>query len=56
MLLKYETLESHLDQELAPLYILTGDEPLLLLESADQLRQAARRQHVIEREVMTVER
>ena len=56
MLLKYETLESHLDQELAPLYILTGDEPLLLLESADQIRQAARRQHVIEREVMTVER
>ena len=56
MLLRYETLETHLNQELAPLYILTGDEQLLLLESADMIRQAARRQNVGEREVMTVER
>ena len=37
MLLRYETLETHLSQELAPLYILTGDEQLLLLESADMI-------------------
>ncbi len=56
MLLKYETLQSHLEKELASLYILTGDEQLLLLEAADMIRKAARNRHVGERDVLTVER
>lgn len=56
MLLKYEMLESHLDRELASLYVLTGNEQLLLLEAADLIRKAARKQQVGEREVLTVER
>lgn len=43
MFLKYEALESHLQKELAPLYILTGDEHLLLLEAADMIRHAAQK-------------
>lgn len=56
MLLKYEMLESHLDKKLESLYVLTGDEQLLLLEAADMIRKAARKQQVGEREVLTVER
>ena len=56
MFLKYEALESHLQKELAPLYILTGDEHLLALEAADRIRHAARTRDFTEREVLTVER
>lgn len=56
MFLKYEALESHLQKELAPLYILTGDEHLLLLEAADMIRLAARNRNFTERDVLTVER
>ena len=56
MFLKYEALESHLQKELAPLYILTGDEHLLALEAADLIRHAARIRDFTEREVLTVER
>ena len=56
MFLKYETLESHLNKELASLYVLTGDEHLLLLEAADMIRKAARDRHFGEREILTVER
>ncbi len=56
MFLKYEALESHLQKGLAPLYILTGDEHLLLLEAADMIRHAARMHDFTERDVLTVER
>lgn len=56
MFLKYEALESHLQKELAPLYILTGDEHLLLLEASDMIRNAARSANFTERDVLTVER
>lgn len=56
MFLKYEALESHLQKELAPLYILTGDEHLLLLEASDMIRNAARSENFTERDVLTVER
>ena len=56
MFLKYEALESHLAKELASLYVLTGDEHLLLLEAADMIRKTAREKHFSEREVLTVER
>lgn len=53
---KYESLQSHLGKELASLYVLTGDEQLLLLEAADLIRKTARENHIGEREIMTVER
>ena len=47
-----EKLASHLDQSrLLPVYLITGDEPLLLQESADLLRSHARKQGFTEREV-----
>ena len=54
MLLKGEQLAAHLERELRPLYVLYGDEPLLVLEAADLLRAKARQKGYSEREVLTV--
>jgi len=54
MLLKGEQLPAHLERELRPLYVLYGDEPLLVLEAADAIRLKARQQGYSEREVLTV--
>ena len=54
MLLKGEQLAAHLERELRPLYVLYGDEPLLVLEAADALRAKTRQQGYSEREVLTV--
>lgn len=54
MLLKGEQLSGHLDRELRPLYVLHGDDPLLVLEAADAIRAKARQQGYSEREVLTV--
>lgn len=53
MQLKGEQLPAHLERELRPLYVLYGDEPLLVLEAADQIRAKARREGYSEREVLT---
>jgi DNA polymerase-3 subunit delta len=39
-----------------PLYIFSGDEPLLMMEAMDQLRAAAKKQNFTEREVLLQER
>jgi DNA polymerase-3 subunit delta len=54
MLLKGEQLAAHLERELRPLYVLYGDEPLLVIEAADAIRAKARKQGYSEREVLTV--
>ena len=54
MLIKGEQLAAHLERELRPLYVLYGDEPLLVLEAADAIRAKARQQGYSEREVLTV--
>ncbi|WP_028995119.1 DNA polymerase III subunit delta [Azonexus hydrophilus] len=54
MLLKAEQLATHLERELRPLYVLYGDEPLLVLEAADAIRARARSAGYNEREVLTV--
>lgn len=51
MLLRPDDLESHLDTTLAPVYLLSGDEPLLIQESADRIRAAARARGFTERQV-----
>ena len=53
MQLKGEQLPAHLERELRPLYVLYGDEPLLVLEAADTIRTKARQQGYNEREVLT---
>jgi DNA polymerase-3 subunit delta len=54
MQLRGEQLAAHLERELRPLYVLYGDEPLLVLEAADVIRAKARQQGYSEREVLTV--
>jgi len=49
-------LASHLEKELKPLYVLTGDEPLAQRESLDMLRSAARDRGYGERLAFTAER
>ena len=52
MQLRPEQLSAHLDKPLAPLYLLHGDEPLLVIEAGDAIRAAARKQGFVEREVI----
>ena len=51
MRLRGEQLSGHLAKTLSPVYAIHGDEPLLVLEAADAVRAAARRQGFAEREV-----
>lgn len=51
-----DQLAAHLERDLRPLYILTGDEPLGLRESVDAIRHAARKQGCDERVSFTAER
>ena len=53
MLLKGEQLAAHLERELKAVYVVYGDEPLLVIEAADAIRTAARRKGFDEREVLT---
>ena len=54
MLLKGEQLAAHLEREMRPLYVVYGDEPLLVIEAADAIRAKARQRGYSEREVLTV--
>lgn len=56
MHLSFEQLLPHLERELRPLYVLTGDEPLGMKEAIDAIRQAVRRQGYDERLSYTAER
>ena len=55
MLLRPEKLSTHLQQGLKPLYIVTGDDPLLTMEVADAIRAHAKQEDYLEREVLSVE-
>lgn len=55
MKVRPDQLERHLEKELAPIYFITGDEPLQVMESADRVRAEARRRGFTEREVMDVD-
>jgi DNA polymerase-3 subunit delta len=56
MLVKYEALEAQLKKGIFPLYVVSGDEYLLVQEATDMIRVAARNQGVTERQVFTVDR
>jgi DNA polymerase III subunit delta len=53
VLLKGEQLAAHLERELKAVYVVYGDEPLLVIEAADAIRAAARRGGFDERNVLT---
>lgn len=53
MLLKGEQLAAQLERELKSVYVVYGDEPLLVIEAADAIRAAARRAGFDERNVLT---
>lgn len=53
MQLRGEQLAAHLERGLKPVYLVYGDEPLLVIEAADAIRAAARKQGFDEREVLT---
>jgi DNA polymerase-3 subunit delta len=55
MQLTPDKLDSHLARQLAPVYFISGDEPLRVMEAADAVRAAARGQGYDEREVLTVQ-
>ena len=52
MQLRADQLVSHLAKTLAPLYVLHGDEPLLVIEAGDAIRRVAREKGYTEREVL----
>ncbi len=51
-----DTLLTHLEQQLLPVYLISGDEPLLIAESADAVRAKARAAGFTERETHFMER
>lgn len=53
MQLKGENLAAHLEGKLQAIYLVHGDEPLLVIEAADAIRAAARRCGFDDREVLT---
>lgn len=55
MQIKPEQLESRLSSSLAPVYFISGDEPLRVMEAADAVRAQARARGYEEREVLTVQ-
>lgn len=56
MALRADQLAGSLKRGLAPVYLVGGEEPLLLLECCDQIREAARAQGFAERELLQVEK
>lgn len=55
MRLKAEQLEAALKKNLAPVYLIAGDEPLQLGEAADAIRRTAKKAGFENREVLTVD-
>jgi DNA polymerase-3 subunit delta len=53
---RLDQLEPHLERQLAPLYAIHGDEPLLSLEAADRVRARARATGFSQRTVLFAER
>lgn len=51
-----DRLQAALARKLAPVYLIAGEEPLLVAEAAQQVREAARSQGFTERELLQVER
>src|SRR5207253_967871 len=55
MQLRPDDLPAQLQRQIAPLYVIHGDEPLAALEAGDAIRAAARAAGYAEREVFVVD-
>jgi DNA polymerase-3 subunit delta len=55
MELRLNQLAAHLERSLKPIYAIHGDEPLAAIEAGDEIRKAARRAGVEERDVLVVD-
>lgn len=55
MRIRSEDITTHLQKRLLPLYVISGDEPLLTSEAAEAVRSAARNAGFSERQVLHVE-
>lgn len=55
MQLRYEQLPQHLEKNLAPIYLLSGDVPLLAQEASETIRTAAKQHGYLDRQVFHVE-
>jgi len=55
MQLRLSQLSGQLDRQLARVYLLHGDEPLLAIEAGQAIREAAKREGFVDREVMVAE-
>jgi DNA polymerase-3 subunit delta len=56
LILAPDKLEADIDRDLAPIYLISGDEPLLTAEAADLVRSRARNMGYSERTVLTADR
>lgn len=56
LILAADKLEADLARHLAPIYLISGDEPLLTAEAADMVRSRARDEGYTERSVLNVDR
>jgi DNA polymerase-3 subunit delta len=56
MPLRIEQLPASLERGLAPIYLIGGEEPLLVQECCDQIREAAKARGFVERELLQVDR
>lgn len=55
MQVRAEQIEEHLRHQLAPVYLIAGDDPLQVMEAADAVRKAAQAQGFSERDVLSVD-
>ncbi|AZP13154.1 DNA polymerase III subunit delta [Undibacterium parvum] len=56
MQLRFDAVDAHLSKGLSALYVITSDEHLLALETADKIRKVAKTQGFFERDILSVER
>ena len=56
MQLRLDALDAHLAKTLAPLYVVTSDEHLLAQQALDRIREKARSDGYLEREILSVDR
>ncbi|MCK4952099.1 MAG: DNA polymerase III subunit delta, partial [Gammaproteobacteria bacterium] len=56
MKLKPDQIQGHLQRNLAPIYLVGGDEPLQVQETVDAIRARAREVGFTEREVLNVDK
>jgi DNA polymerase-3 subunit delta len=55
MQLRHDQLFSHLQKELSPIYLISGDVPLLIQEAADAIHKSARKHGFNEKQIFHVE-